>query len=138
MVDDDAWPPEQLTSFTPLLLIHHQGPRTPQQVTAMAELICTGDIGKVVLVTSQQSGIRHAKLAGHEKFEKAFEASKTTKEIKEILAPLEERKKSCSVLIEGAPGIGKSILLKEIAYRWDNKELLQKFEFVLLAANQMC
>ena len=134
MVDDDTWPPEQQISFTPLLLIHHQGPHTPQQVTAMAELTCTGDIAKVALVTGQQSGIRHAKLGSHEKFEKAFETSRTTKEIKEILAPLENSEDPCYILIEGAPGIGKSVLLKEIAYRWGKKELLQKFEFVLLVS----
>ena len=39
---------------------------------------------------------------------------------------------SCFILIEGAPGIGKSVLLKEIAYRWGKKQLLQKFELVLL------
>ena len=132
MVDDDAWPPEQPTSFTPLLLIHYQGPHTLEQVTAMAELTCKGDIGEVTLVTGQQSGIKHAKLDGHEKFEKAFETSRTTKEIKEILAPLENSEDPCYILIEGAPGIGKSVLLKEIAYRWGKKELLQKFEFVLL------
>ena len=134
MVDDDTWPPEQPTSFTPLLLIHHQGHRTPEQVTTLAKLMHTGDIDKVALVTSQQFGMKHAKLGNHEKFEKAFETSRTTKEIEEILAPLEESKKSCFVLIEGAPGIGKSVLLKEIAYRWGNKELLQKFEFVLLVS----
>ena len=94
----------------------------------MAELTCKGDIGKVALVTGQQS---HAKLGSHEK---AFETSRTTKEIKEILAPLEESKQSSFILIEGTPGIGKSVLLKEIAYRWGNKELLKKFEFVLLVS----
>ena len=133
MVDDDTWPPEQPTSFTPLLLIHHQGPHTPEQVTVMAELTCTGDIDKVTSVTGQQSDIRHAKLAGsHKRFEKALETSRTTKEIEEILAPLEDSEKSCFVLIEGAPGIGKSVLLKEIAYRWGNKKLLQKTDLVLL------
>ena len=128
MVDDDSWPPKQPTCFIPLLLIHHQGDHTPEQVTAMAELTCKGDIGKVALATGQQS---HAKLGSHKK---AFETSRTTKEIKEILAPLEESKKSCFVLIEGAPGIGKSVLLKEIAYRWAKEELLKKFELVLLVS----
>ena len=132
MVDDDSWPPEQPTSFTPLLLIQHHGHRTPEQVTAMAQLIRTGDIGKVALVTGGHSGIRHATLSSHEKFEKAFKTSRMTKEIEEILAPLEESKKSCFVLIEGAPGIGKSVLLKEIAYKWGNKELLRKTDLVLL------
>ena len=108
MVDDDTWPPEQPTSFTPLLLIHHQGRCTPKQVTAMAELMHAGDI------------------------QKTSDTSKATKEIEEILSPLEKSEKASFVLIEGAPGIGKTILLKEIAYRWGNKQLLQKFELVLL------
>ena len=132
MVDDDSWPPEQPTNFIPLLLIHHQGPCTPEQVTAMAELTCKGDIGKVPFLTGQQLGIKHTKLDSHKKFEKVLQTSRTTKEIEEILAPLEESKESCFVLIEGAPGIGKSVLLKEIAYRWGNKELLQKSNLVLL------
>ena len=123
MVDDNTWPPEQPTSFTPLLLIHYKGSRTPEQVTAMAELMSTGDIAKVASVTGKQSSMKPEKL---------FDTSKATKEIKEILAPLEKSKESTLILIEGAPGIGKSVLLKEISYRWAKKELLQKFELVLL------
>ena len=47
MADDDTWPPKQPKSFTPLLLIHHQGSHTAEQVTAMAELMYTGKIDKV-------------------------------------------------------------------------------------------
>ena len=118
MVDNDTWPPEQPKSFTPLLFIHHQGHRTLEQVTAMAELTYSGDIDKVALVTDH----RHGKL----------NSSKATKDIAEILSPLESGEQSSFILIEGAPGIGKSVLLKEIAYKWANKELLQKFELVLL------
>ena len=128
MVHDDTWPPEQPTSFTPLLLIHHQGHRTPEQVTAMAELTYVGDIGKVASVTDHQLG----KPNDQEKVHKMLDTSKATKEIAEILSPLETGKQSSFVLIEGAPGIGKSVLLKEIGYKWANKELLQKFELVLL------
>ena len=118
MVDDDTWPPEQPKSFTPLLLIHHQGHRTPEQVTAMAELTYAGDIGKVASVIDH----KHGKL----------NTSEATEDIAEILSPLESAKQSSFILIEGAPGIGKSVLLKEIGYKWANKELLQKFELVLL------
>jgi len=45
---------------------------------------------------------------------------------------LEQSEDPQSILIKGAPGIGKSMLLKEIAYRWGKKELLQTFELVLL------
>ena len=134
MVDDNTWPPGKLTCFTPLLLIHHQdGHCTPQQVTAMAELMYKGDIGKVASVTDERSIVEH-KIDGHEKIHKMLDTSRSsaTKEIEKILAPLEKSNKSAFILIEGAPGIGKSVLLNEISYRWANKELLQKFELVLL------
>ena len=119
IVDHDTWPPKQPKSFTPLLLIHHQGDHTPEQVTAMAELMYAG---KVASVTVDQFPVKRAKLV----------TSKATKEIGEILAPLEEGKQSCFILIEGSPGIGKSVLLKEIHYKWASKELLQKIKLVLL------
>ena len=122
MVDDDTWPPEQPKNFTPLLLLHYQGHHTPEQVKAMAELMSTGDIDKV---TSDQPGTK----LSHQKFQKVFDTSKTTKQIEDVLVPLEE---TSLILIEGAPGIGKSVLLKEIAYRWAKKELLQKYELLLL------
>ena len=132
MVDDNTWPPEQPTSFTPLLLIHRQGHRTKEEVTAMAELMYSGNISKVASVTGEKSTVKRDTLGSRKKFHKMSDTSRATKEIEEILAPLEKGKESAFVLIEGAPGIGKTVLLKEIAYKWANNELLQKFEFVLL------
>ena len=127
MTDKNTWPPGQSKTFTPLLLVHYQGHRTPEQVTAMAEVMYTGDISKAASVTG-----KYPKLGGNEKFQKVLDTSTTTKEIKEILASIESNKDPCYILIEGAPGIGKSVLLKEIAYRWGKKELLQNIELVLL------
>ena len=86
MVDDNTWPLEQPTSFIPLLLIYYKGHRTPKQITAMAEQMSSGDIDKVASVTGEQSSM---------KYEKVY-TSTATKEIKEILAPLEKSKKSAS------------------------------------------
>ena len=93
----------------------------------------TGDIGasNITSVMGIHSGIKHVMSGSHDKFQKVLEASKATKVLDDILAPLE---KASFILIEGAPGIGKSVLLKEIAYRWANTELLQKFELVLLVS----
>ena len=66
MVDNDTWPPEQPKNFTPLLLLHCQGYRIPERVTAMAELMSTGGIDKVALVTSDQSGT--TMLDSHKKY----------------------------------------------------------------------
>ena len=133
MVDDDTWPPEQPTGFTPLLLIHRKDHRTADEVTTMAELMHTGGIDKVAMVTGEQPTVKRAKLDSYQKFHKMLDTSRATKEIEEILAPLENNTKFAFILIEGAPGIGKSVLLKEIAYKWgDNKQLLKNYELVLL------
>ena len=132
MVDDNAWPPEQPASFTPLLLIHHKGHRTSEEVATMAKITHSGDIDRVSMVTEEQSNIKCAKLDDYEKFHKLSDTSRATKEIEEILAPLENNIESPLALIEGAPGIGKSVLLKEIAYKWGSKQLLKKYELVLL------
>ena len=132
MVDDNTWPPEQPASFTPLLLIHSKGNRTPEEVTAMAKLMHAGDISKVASATGDHPAVKHARLDSHEKCQKVLDTSRATKEIKVILAPLVESKKASFILIEGAPGIGKSMLLKEVAYRWGKQQLLQMYELVLL------
>ena len=132
MVDDNTWPPEQPTSFTPLLLIHSKGNRTPGEVTAMAKLMHAGDISKVASATSDHPAVKRTRLDSHEKCQKVLNASKATKEIEVILAPLVESKEASFILIEGAPGIGKSMLLKEVAYRWGKQYLLQMYKLVLL------
>ena len=131
-VDESTWPPGKPAHFTPLLLVHNKSRRTPEQVQAIAEMMQAGNIGKVAMVTSGEPAVKHDKLDSHEKFHKMLDTSKATKEIEEILAPLDENAESSFILIEGAPGIGKSMLLKEIAYRWGKKQLLQNFELVLL------
>ena len=129
-VDESTWPPGKPAHFTPLLLVHNKSRLTPEQVQAMAEIMRAGDIGKVAMVTGDEEAVKYHKLDDHEKFHKMLDTSKATKEIEEILVPLNEE--SAFILIEGAPGIGKSILLKEIAYRWGKNQLLQNFELVLL------
>ena len=97
----------------------------------MAKFIEQDNIDKVI---SSSSGIpkHHHKLDSHEALQKVLNTSKVTKEFAEILAPLETGNDPQFILIEGTPGIGKSLLLREIAYRWGKQEILQKFKLVLL------
>ena len=129
--DEETWPPNQPKSFTPLVLIHHKGQHNLKRATAMIRLIHKGGIDSF---TSNQSVPKHylKKLDSHESLQEVLDSSTVTKELTEILAPLEQSKDPQFVLIEGAPGIGKSFLLKEIAYRWGNKQLLKTFKLVLL------
>ena len=122
--DDDAWPPEQSKIYTPLLLIHYKGQRNIKQSTAMAEYIGRGHIDDIASndVVSKCHG----------SLQEALVASAVTKKISDILVSFEENAGPQFILVEGAPGIGKSFLLKEIAYRWSTKQILHKFKLVLL------
>ena len=126
-VEEDTWPPDQPNEYTPLLLIQHQEQRTKEQDVEMAKLIQTGDID---LVASGYLAANH-----HHKIEilqHVLNTSSVTKEVSEILTPLEKSDGKRFVLIEGAPGIGKSVLLKYIALQWGKKVLLTTFKIVLL------
>ena len=102
-----------------------------KQSTAITIFIKLGHIDK--LVTSDNVlPTPHHKLDSHEPLQEVLNTSKVTKEVAEILAPLETSSDPQFVLIEGAPGIGKSLLLKQIAYLWAINQILQKFKLVLL------
>jgi len=104
-----------------------------KQATAMTQLIQSGDIGEITSLANNQSVLKyHLKLDSHDPLQDVLDSSTVTKELTEILAPLEQSKDPQLILIEGVPGIGKSILLKEIAYRWGDKQLLKTFKLVLL------
>ena len=130
--DEETWPPDQPKNFTPLVLIHHQGQHSMKQPIVVAQVIHTGDIDITTMPGNQSVPKHHPKLDGHKPLQKILDNSTVTKELAEILTPLEQSEDPQFILIEGAPGIGKSMLLKEIAYRWGNKQLLQTFKFVLL------
>ena len=133
--DEETWPPDQPKNFTPLVLIHHQGQHSMKQATAVAQLIQTGDVDEITSLTSNRSVPKHhPKLDSHEPLQEVLDSSMVTKELAEILAPIEQSIDPQFILIEGAPGIGKSILLKELAYRWGNKQLLKTFKLVLLVS----
>ena len=129
--DEETWPPDQPKNFIPLVLIHHQGKHNMKQATAMTRLIERGDIDEITfsLTTNSLVSKQHP---SNQPLQEVFDSSTVTKELTEILAPLDQSENPQFILIEGAPGIGKSILLKEIAYRWGNKQLLKTFKLVLL------
>ena len=97
----------------------------------MAKFVERGNIDKVVN-SSSSIPKHHHKLDSHEALQEVLNTSKVTKEVAEILAPLETGNDFQFILIKGAPGIGKSLLLREIAYRWGKQEILQNFKLVLL------
>ena len=101
------WPPDQPKHFTSLTLIHHKDGRTHHEAIEIAETARSGDIDKIVSSSHL-----------------LFSQSKTSKDIKEIFVTSEEGQELRSILIEGPPGIGKTVMSKEISIQWANGLLL--------------
>jgi len=78
--------------------------------------------------STQAAALQLAELAGahpkhypqdsHQSLREALHNSKTTKQLVDILAPLQQSDDPQFILVEGLPGIGKSLLLQEITYNW--------------------
>ena len=124
-VDEETWPPEPPKTFTPLALIQHQGQRNFKHTSAIATFVAQGYIDKVVSNGSGPVSEYYHTHTSHQPLQEVLDTSKVTKEVAEILAPLETNDDPQFVLIEGAPGMGKSTLLREVAYRWATKLILQ-------------
>ena len=124
------WPPNQPKYYVNLAVIHYQGSRTQEEVIFISHhhqhVKFAND--SFLCASNQQS-----------KFSNRFQV---TREIVDLFATdpcLDETGSDTnsdhlprSILIEGAPGIGKTILLKEIAYRWANGTILDNARIVFL------
>ena len=68
--------------------------------------------------------------------------SNTTKNISDIFVSVTASDgltiNPCIILIEGAPGIGKTVLAKEIAFQWANNKLLSDKKILLLLFLREC
>ena len=132
-IPKDAWPPEQPKEFTPLVLLHHEDEHNIKETTTITKVLCSGAITDLIPATSSEPPVKRPRVPHYDGLGEALKASKTTTEVSEIIAPLEVSNNDPQmILIEGAPGIGKTILLKHIAYKWAEQRLLQKYELVLL------
>jgi len=111
ITDDSQWPPEQPRHFTPVVMVHQDNRRSKKDSTDSS--LIQGSIDQYISSISR----------------------KCTKNLHEVLLQLEQPS-SCGrphlFLIEGSPGIGKSILLKHIAYLWAKNELLPMTNFLFL------
>ena len=114
--DVDEWPPDQPKTVVNVALIHYKGSRTEQEFLEISK--------------------RHKE--GTPAIDELVEHSRVTKDIYKIFQPdftsyveiLVESPKF--ILIEGAPGIGKTVLAKKIAYLWAKRELLTNVNILFL------
>ena len=120
-VSEDDWPSYQPKHFTNVALIHHREKHaTETEVEAVANKMWEGKI--VVHPQDYENDVSSNAY---------FSTCKATKDIADIFSvqiPGDDAEyiKPNIFLIEGAPGIGKTILSKEIAFQWANKKILQE------------
>ena len=110
--EDTEWPPDQPKEVINVVTMSHAGKRTKQELMEIAKRhkVGTPGVDELVSPTALFSP-----------------TTKVTKNIADIFStdptcrPFEPPKR---ILIEGAPGIGKTVLVKEAAYKWATDELL--------------
>ena len=106
----DEWPPYHPKHYTTLALIHRKGRYVRTEVISVAETVVTkGNISK-----NEPHNIN------------TIYYSKDISELFPITSA------SYLILIEGAPGIGKTVLSKEIACQWAENKLLNLKKLVFL------
>ena len=133
VIDEKTWPPGQSTLYIEQSLrIHYQGQcdKNERKSDLIPQSIQRNAYDQITLEnTSHMHHLNHQILQDDD-------TTKVTTNITEIFSTLNASKHQKLILIEGPEGIGKTILLKEITYRWANKQLLETFKLVILICLQ--
>ena len=132
--DKDTWPPQQSKHFTTLAFIYHKNERTQREVITIAKASQSGHIDDIMQAAGSCESNDTSEDYNTASEDYDLEGSSATKDISELLAPLDHSDGSQpqTILIEGAPGIGKSFLLKHIAYLWAKKQVLSSSKLLFL------
>ena len=110
----DNWPPYYSKDYTPLSIIYYMGTCTNSETKSFAQKFKTSS--GIATEDPDYNNIHH-KIAS----------------INELFAPFDGTALyPYTILIEGAPGTGKTTMCKEIAYQWAKRTMLTKRKLLFL------
>ena len=129
-VSEHTWPPTAPKEFTPVVLTYVKKQPSFKEAVTITETIHTGRISEIIQAKDITQHAKRLKLdQDYQILAKALRTSTVTRNIADIF---ENCSDSPIILVEGAPGIGKSILMNHIAYEWAKGILLHDCRLVLL------
>jgi len=136
--DEEIWPPwpDKPKLFTNIALVHHKNKgKSKKEVRAMANSRSKGDINTMPRMPqrSRLSSLRQNMRRPSTEMTAEYLAHNTiNKNIADIFRPVNDSPSPRVILIDGAPGIGKTYLCKEIAYQWSQGQILTNKRFLFL------
>jgi len=136
--DEEVWPPwpDKPKLFTNIALILHKNKgKSNKEVIAMARSRSKGEISTMPrsLKRSRLTSLRQNMRCPSAEMTTEYLAHNTiNKNIADIFRPVNDAPSPRVILIDGAPGIGKTYLCKEIAYQWSQGQILMDKRFIFL------
>ena len=128
-VTEDDWPPYHSKHYTTLAFVHHKKYENDKKYEKDTGDTKDKDHTDVVVISVTEELARKGDIS---KSPHVNSSTKATKSISDIFTFVTSTSKSKMVLIEGAPGIGKTVLSKEIAFQWANNKMLNSIKLLLL------
>ena len=126
----DSWPPEQPKQFTSVVLLQHKGQPCQEHVITIEKAAATVNISTIVSAANERN---HEDCNCNSKLHESLQKSRATKNVMEILNKLDDpHTNPRTLLIEGAPGIGKTFLLRHLAFEWAHNRMLTSSQSVFL------